>query len=173
MFSIVFYTYWGNIKLAICFCRIARIHVFCCVLHVLGQCQTSDLLLRDRPNSCFLLRFTRIGVVSGWSESTMKGSSRWLAGSWIAEKNNDITCFLWFLASKFGVWLVVPVTEYSALTFVNTSHALYKFQTILTLLVWGVSPELCLGNGDTPGTALECAQRKCNQPYMYRRERYR
>ena len=47
--------------------------------------------------------------------------------------------FLWFVASKFGVWLVVPMTEYSALTFVNTSHAFYKFRTILALFVWGVS----------------------------------
>ena len=47
--------------------------------------------------------------------------------------------YLWFLASKFGVWLVVPMTEYSALTFVNTSHAFFKFRTILALFVWGVS----------------------------------
>jgi len=64
MFSIVFYTYWGNVKLAIYFYGIARIHVFYCVLHVLGQGQTSDLLLWDRPNSCVLLRFTRIGAMS-------------------------------------------------------------------------------------------------------------
>ena len=87
--AILFYTYWGNIKLAICFCAIARIHVFYCVLHVLGQyqssdlllrdrpnscvfrvleisaqCQTSDLLLRDCPNSCFLLCFTHVGAIS-------------------------------------------------------------------------------------------------------------
>ena len=62
--SIAFYTYRGNIKLAICFCGIVRIHVFYCVLHGLGQCPSSDSLLRDRPNSCFLLCFTRIGAKS-------------------------------------------------------------------------------------------------------------
>ena len=76
MFSNAFYMHWWKIKLATCFCGIARIHVFSCVLHVLEQYQTcelppvqyqtSELLLRDRPNSCLLLCSTRTGAVSGW-----------------------------------------------------------------------------------------------------------
>ena len=74
--SIAFCTRCWNIKLASCFCGIARIHVFSCVLHVLrqyqtcdlppGQYQTRGLLLRNRPNSCLLLCSTCIGAVSGW-----------------------------------------------------------------------------------------------------------
>ena len=41
--SIAFCTRCWNIKLASCFCGIARIHVFSCVLHVLGQYQTCEL----------------------------------------------------------------------------------------------------------------------------------
>ena len=58
--SFVFCTYWGNIKVAICFCRSARIHVLDCALHMSGQYQTSVLLWWDRPNSCCLLCFTHI-----------------------------------------------------------------------------------------------------------------
>ena len=47
--------------------------------------------------------------------------------------------FLWFLVSKLGVWLVVPMTEHSAPTFVNTSHAFSRFLTISTVFLWGVS----------------------------------
>ena len=47
--------------------------------------------------------------------------------------------FLWFLVSKFGVWLVVPMKEHSAPTFVNTSHAFSRFLTISTNFLWGVS----------------------------------
>jgi hypothetical protein len=74
MFPIVFYAHWGNIRLTSCFCGIARIdgcyydgidrsHVFYCVLLALGQYQISELLLRDRPNSCSPWGFTRIGVI--------------------------------------------------------------------------------------------------------------
>ena len=84
-FSIVFYTYWGNVRLANCFLGssycvlhalgqyhanelllqgIARVHVLYYVLHALGQYQTSELLLWERLNSRFLLCFTRIGAIS-------------------------------------------------------------------------------------------------------------
>jgi hypothetical protein len=45
MFSIVFSTHSGNIRLTSCFCGIARTHVFYYVLHALGQYQTNELLL--------------------------------------------------------------------------------------------------------------------------------
>jgi hypothetical protein len=61
--SIVFYTHWGNIRLMSCFCGIARIHVFYYVLHALGQHQNNEMLLWNRPNSCFLLCFYSIGAI--------------------------------------------------------------------------------------------------------------
>ena len=63
--SITFYIHLGSIRLTNCCCRIARAHVFYCVLHELLECQANELLLQDRPNSCFLLCFTRVGGVSG------------------------------------------------------------------------------------------------------------
>ena len=56
--SIMFYTCWGNIELASCFCGIAQTRVLHWVLHGLGQYQTSDSLLQDRPSSCVVLCFT-------------------------------------------------------------------------------------------------------------------
>jgi len=64
-FSIVFYTHQSNIRLANCFCGIVRIQIFYCVLYAFGQYQANELLLQDRPNSCSLLCFTRVGGVSG------------------------------------------------------------------------------------------------------------
>jgi len=73
MFSLVFYTYWSNIRLAncprynirlaSCFFGIARTHVFYYVLHALGQYQAGELLLQDRRIAFVLLRFTCIGRI--------------------------------------------------------------------------------------------------------------
>ena len=41
-------------RLTNCFCAIAQIHACHCVLHALGQYQTNELLLWDRPTSCSL-----------------------------------------------------------------------------------------------------------------------
>ena len=64
-FSVTFYIHLGSIRLTNCCCRIARAHVFYCVLHELLECQANELLLQDLPNAYFLLCFTRVGGVSG------------------------------------------------------------------------------------------------------------
>ena len=46
-----------------CFCAIAQTHAFYYVLHALGQDQTNELHLWDRPHSCLLTCFTRIGAI--------------------------------------------------------------------------------------------------------------
>ena len=59
--SSVFETYWGNLRLTCCFCGIAGRLVVYCVVHALCQYQTNELLLWDRPDSCFLWCFTCLG----------------------------------------------------------------------------------------------------------------
>jgi hypothetical protein len=54
----------GQYQTTNCFCGIARVHVSIVFLFALGQYQTNELRLGDRPNSCCLLCFTCIGVIS-------------------------------------------------------------------------------------------------------------
>jgi len=51
MLTMVFYIHYGNVRLTNCFCGIARTRAFHCVLHALGQYQTSGVLLWDHPDS--------------------------------------------------------------------------------------------------------------------------
>ena len=69
------------------------------------------------------------------TESTLKGSQWWAES---LKKTTTSHVFV-FPRSEFGVSLVLPVTEYRAMTFVNTSHAFVKFWTFSTIFVWGVS----------------------------------
>ena len=64
--SFEFYTHWGNIRLTDCFRGIARLNVFYCVSHALGQHPTNELLLCYHPNSISLLRFTCFGSIPGY-----------------------------------------------------------------------------------------------------------
>ena len=64
--SFVFYTHWGKIRLTDCFRGIARLNVFYCVSHALGQHPTNELLLWYHPNSTSILRFTCFGSIPGY-----------------------------------------------------------------------------------------------------------
>ena len=58
------YTPWASIRVTSCFCGIARIHVRYHDLHALGPYQSTQLLLWDRANSCFLWSFACIEAIS-------------------------------------------------------------------------------------------------------------
>ena len=63
------------------------------------------------------------------TESTLKGSQWWAES---LKKTTTSNVFV-FPRSEFGVTLVLPVTEYRAMTFVDTSHAFVKFWTFIAL----------------------------------------
>ena len=58
----MFCMYRGNIKLAICFCGIVRIHVPI-VFSRIAQYQTRDLLLLDGPNLCSIAFYVYRGNI--------------------------------------------------------------------------------------------------------------